>query len=119
MKKIFLALIATATLVVAKQSDFNENELQSKCDNNDASACANLGRAYYFGENIKQDYKKASELYLKACDLKHGKSCHNLGILYEKGEGVQQSYQKADQFYSKACDLEVPKDVTILELHTI
>ena len=51
MKKIFLALIATAALVVAKQSDFNENELQSKCDNNDTSACANLGSAYYFGEN--------------------------------------------------------------------
>ncbi len=65
MKKIFLALIATATLVVAKQSDFNENELQSKCDNNDASACANLGSAYYFGENIKQDYKKQASYILK------------------------------------------------------
>ena len=101
MKKIFLVLVAMTALLSAEQSDFDINELQNRCNNNNATVCTGLGTAYY----LRQDYKKAGELYSKACDLESGEGCFNLGGLYINGKGVRQDYKKASELYSKACDL--------------
>ncbi|WP_297880977.1 SEL1-like repeat protein, partial [uncultured Campylobacter sp.] len=77
MKKIFLALIATAALSLAEatalpsaeQEDPGISRLQSECDSNNTLACVNLAMAYYSGDSVKQDYEKAKELNSKACNL--------------------------------------------------
>ena len=75
------------------------------CNKNDGKGCFNLGNSYYNGQGVRQDYKKASELYKKACDLGNGSGCNNLGVLYKNGRGVRQDYKKANELYQKACDL--------------
>jgi len=105
MKKIFLVLVAMTALLSAKQNDFDVNELQNRCNNNDATGCLRLGVAYDFGEGVRQDYKKASELYSKACDLGFDRGCFNLGVLYTYGQGVKQDKSTAKEYFGKACDL--------------
>lgn len=105
MKKIFLVLVAMTALLSAEQNDFDVNELQNRCNNNDATVCTGLGAAYYLGKGVRQDYKKASELYSKACDLGLDKGCFNLGALYANGQGVKQDKSTAKEYLGKACDL--------------
>ena len=114
MKKIFLALIATAALSSAgttalssaEQEDPGISKLQSECDSNNTLACVNLAMAYYSGDGTKQDYEKARELNSKACSLGDGWGCTTLGASYEYGKGAEQDYKKAAELYSKACDLK-------------
>ncbi len=68
------------------------------------TGCANLGYLYYKGEGVKQDYKKANDLYKTACDGGDMWGCYNLGVLYTKGEGVKQDHKKASDLYKTACD---------------
>ena len=67
--------------------------------------CYNLGVLYSSGKGVKQDYKKANELYLKACNLKDGSGCYNIGISYYLGKGISQNISMAKKYFSKACDL--------------
>uniref|UniRef100_UPI00261D5B3E tetratricopeptide repeat protein n=1 Tax=uncultured Campylobacter sp. TaxID=218934 RepID=UPI00261D5B3E len=98
MKKIFLALIATAALSLAEatalssaeQEDPGISRLQSECDSNNTLACVNLAMAYYSGDGVKQDYEKARELNFKACSLGDGWGCTTLGASYEYGKGAKQ-----------------------------
>ena len=71
----------------------------------EASGCYKLGGLYYNGEGVKQDYKKASELFSKACEMGEASGCVLLGFLYQYGEGVRKDYNKAMEFFGKACDL--------------
>lgn len=126
MKKIFLALIAMTAVLSARLSDFEVNkiqkagaegraydpfgsfdidELQKSCNKDDAARCTRLGLAYYLGRGVRQDYKKASELYSKACGLGFSSGCYNLGILYTNGQGVKQDKSMAKEYFGKACDL--------------
>ena len=57
------------------------------------------------GQGVIQDYKKASELFLKACDMGSPIGCYTLGVLYTNGRGVKQDCKKAIKLYSKACDM--------------
>lgn len=126
MKKVFLALIATAAVLSARLSDFEVNkiqkagaegraydpfgsfdidELQKSCNKGDAAGCTRLGLAYHLGRGVRQDYKKANELFSKSCDLEFGSGCYNLGILYTNGQGVKQDKSMAKEYFGKACDL--------------
>ncbi len=105
MKKIFLALIATAVLSLAEaaalssteQEDPGISKLRSKCDNNNTLACVNLAMAYYSGDGVKQDYEKAKELNSKACNLGDGWGCTTLGASYEYGKSEQADPEPSDQ----------------------
>ena len=67
--------------------------------------CTFIGKAYYGGEGVKKDYKKAAEFYKKSCDQNHPTGCMLLGILYEDGLGAQRDLQTAKKYYSKVCQI--------------
>ena len=71
----------------------------------DAESCYNLGVSYHDGQGVKQDYKKAVELFFKACEADYVKGCYNLGGSYYNGQGVKQDRNKASELYAKACDM--------------
>ena len=103
MKKIILIISLFFGVVVAK--DLDPKKLAVSCDNGDMDACFSIGKLYYTGEDVRQNYQKAAELYQKACDGGEPYGCVLLGILYEVGEGVRQDYAIAKEYYGKACDL--------------
>nr|WP_314240039.1 tetratricopeptide repeat protein [uncultured Campylobacter sp.] len=70
-----------------------------------ASACSNLGFLYQNGKGVRQNYKKAKELYTRACDAGDANGCHNLGVFYVNGKGVKQDKRVAKEYFCKTCDM--------------
>lgn len=74
-------------------------------DLNIANSCGDLGGLYYFGEGVRQDYKKALEFYIKGCSLDGtSMSCAKLGVMYEFGIAIRQNNFLAKEYYAKGCD---------------
>ena len=105
MKKAIWIFLSAATLL-ATEVNVVIQKLQSECEQNNTESCINLGALYERGEEgVKQDYKKANELFSKSCDLGFGSGCYDLGILYTNGQGVKQDKSMAKEYFGKACDL--------------
>jgi len=91
-------------------------EEESACASNEMAACVNLGGKYENGENFKQDFSKAKELYEKACGADEMLGCASLGRLYEGGNGVERDSLKAEALYEKACRTNMEACLSIGEL---
>ena len=59
---------------------------------------------YADGKWVKQDYKKAAELFEKSCNFEFAMGCEVIGTFYRTGKGVQQNISKAKKYLKKACD---------------
>ena len=69
-----------------------------------AEAYSNLGVSYYYGNGVKQDYKKAVQYYQKAAAKGHPYGMYNLAVACENGNGTM---EKALSFYRKAASQNV------------
>ncbi len=68
----------------------------------------NLGVQYAFGNGVKQDYKKAAELFLKAAMQGLPDAQYNLGALYDNGLGVPKDPVRAVIWYHSAAEQNHP-----------
>lgn len=61
------------------QNEAKYTEFRMGCDAGSADACNSLGEWYAL---MRQDFRKAVELYTPAClDSKHPQACLNLGLV--------------------------------------
>lgn len=67
----------------------------------DAIAQYNLASYSY---EVKRDYAKAYEWFLKAANQGIAQAQYNLGVMYSNNEGVPQDYAKAYEWYQKAAN---------------
>jgi uncharacterized protein len=79
-------------------------ELLPVAERGDRVAQAYLGRMYYFGHGVPQDYGKAFEWFKKAADQDSADAQGYVGDLYYFGRGVPQSYADAARWYRQAAD---------------
>lgn len=68
---------------------------QMLAEKGEQKALCEIGRCYYLGKVVPQDFNKAKEYFEKSG--KDGK--YWLGVMYSKGEGVPQDYQKAHEYF--------------------
>ncbi|MBE6534364.1 MAG: sel1 repeat family protein, partial [Ruminococcaceae bacterium] len=68
-------------------NDVNLELLQKAAEEGDAEAQKNLGKRYYYGDGVEQDYVKAFEWTEKAANQGHTIAQYNLGVMYENGDG--------------------------------
>lgn len=69
-----------------KGNAYKAKELfQAGCNLNYDACCLELGFMYEYGEDIRQDKRRAKELYGKACDLGDKYSCYEYKRLNEAG----------------------------------
>ena len=61
-----------------------------------------IGKKFYFGLGIPQDYEKAFEWYVKAAGKGYSNAENSLGNMYRYGFGVEKEYKKALEWYKKA-----------------
>jgi len=83
------------------------NELrqyQSGADQGDANAEYELGRLYFWGRGVPQDYAQTRYWFQKAADQGFAKGEDGIGALYYYGNGRLQSYSEAYIWYRKAAD---------------
>ncbi len=77
-------------------------ELQKYADSGDEYSQYELGRCYFYGNNVTQDYNKAAKLFSKLAQQGHTKAQNYLGGCYEKGLGVEQNDSKAISWFKNA-----------------
>jgi len=70
----------------------------------DAEAQYNLGRLYYDGRGVAQDYDQAALWFRAAAEQGDSDAQDELGNLYLSGEGVAQDYAQASLWYRKAAE---------------
>lgn len=95
----------------------DQNSLQTLIDNankGDVNAQFNLGRCYYRGEGVSQDYKVAFKWFAKAAEQGHARAQTGLGIMYINGYGVPQDYNEAIKWSTKAAEQGDPNAQLIL-----
>ena len=73
------------------------------CDRNDYVSCSHLAIIYEEDILVKQDMKKAFNLYSKACGGDYAFACHNVAITYSKSDN-QALKDISLKFYEKACN---------------
>ena len=69
-----------------------------------AKAQFSLGKMYYEGQGVHQDYAEAARWYLKAAEQGYPAAQNNLGTMYAKGQGVRQDYTQAVQWCRRAAE---------------
>ena len=68
----------------------------------DVYAYTALGRLYFFGVGVPQDYIKSKQLYLKASDREGLVASLMLARIYRYGHGVQTDVSIAKAYYEKS-----------------
>ncbi|HUU19845.1 MAG TPA: tetratricopeptide repeat protein [Sedimentisphaerales bacterium] len=121
MKKITLlicdlfaiVLFMTGVNLIGKESTKTEKLTQEGsliekykrlADEGDTSAMCSLGRAYFEGRGVPQDYTKAVELFRKGAEAGDPNAMVNLGFLYDIGRGVSQDYTEAAEWFRKSAE---------------
>jgi hypothetical protein len=61
-----------------------------------------LGKMYYLGNGVPQDYVEAAKWYRKAAEQGHAESQLLLGTMYFTGQGVAQDYVTAHMWFNLA-----------------
>ena len=91
------------------------NICKSKCNDNDAENCYELGINYLSGQIGKSQKYEISpkrireintgiDLLFKACNLESGNACYTIGTLFEDGFHVNKNIETANTFYRFACE---------------
>jgi|GEM_PF-2350504 len=99
---VLFYLLITPNGLFAKDTTELFKETYQKAEAGDVEAKYNLGRMYYKGESVSQDYKKALKWLFKAAEQGNAGAQNNLGWMYYKGEGISQDYKEAIKWFSKA-----------------
>ena len=77
--------------------------LKKRVEGDDAVAIRNLGSYYYYGVyGLRQNYRKANKLFLRAGGLGDATAYCNIGYAYDLGEGVERDTRKAKYYYEIA-----------------
>ena len=70
----------------------------------DAETLYNIGRRYYNGDGVAQDYAKAIDCFRQAAEQGYATAQNNLGDCYYDGQGVTKDYAQAADWYRKAAE---------------
>ena len=122
MNKIFgtflVALMLTVDISIARAGPYEDGSsayergdhatalrlLQPLADQGSAQAQYKLGRIYYNGGDVPQNYAEAAKWFRRAADQGNSTAQHFLGMMYEHGEGVPQNYAEAAKWVRKAAN---------------
>ena len=101
---VLLFICFFPTMAVAQVGQFKLKQVLQDANAGDISACAYLGKMYYEGTGVAQNYNEAFKWYQKAADNGVTGAYTWLGVMYYNGQGVAQNYGEAFQWFQKAVD---------------
>ncbi len=121
MKKIFFLLLLFLPNLV--QADFIEGanlanegkfkeaniEFQKGIDKGEAKSYFGLGSAYYFGDGVEIDLKKAFEIFEQGAEKNNGESAFILAMMYLRGEFVEINAQKYLHYIKQSANACIPQ----------
>ena len=101
---VLLFICFFPTMAVAQVDQFKLKQVLQDANAGDISACAYLGKMYYAGDGVAQNYNEAFKWFQKAADNGIDDACAYLGKMYYEGTGVAQNYNEAFKWFQKAAD---------------
>ena len=101
---VLLFICFFPTMAVAQVDQFKLKQVLQDANAGDISACAYLGKMYYEGTGVAQNYNEAFKWFQKAADKGIDDACAYLGKMYYEGTGVAQNYNEAFKCFQKAAD---------------
>jgi len=75
-----------------------------RAEQGEENAQYDLGRLYYQGKGVTQDYSQALSWYRKAAEQGNAKAQYGVGYMYYSGLGETQDYAQAFTWYRKAAE---------------
>ena len=75
------------------------------CQNNELTACVNLGSLTAQGRGVTRDPVRAARFFAQACDGDLAAGCVNLAVANRRGIGVPRDTPRARELFAKACRL--------------
>ena len=112
MKKTVYLLLGAMILLMVPTNSWAQAPFKAtlkSAKRGDAVAQTQVGNRYFYGDGVKQSYKKAAKWYGKAADQGVAVAQFNLGVSYFFGDGVRQNYEKAVECFKKAAYKNHPK----------
>jgi TonB family protein len=103
---IFLSSCSSITQVYSgdcfKDKDVDDCRVKAEQGNDQAQYV--LGKMYYKGQGVPQDYQESAKWYRKSSEQGNSNSQLNLGMLYETGKGVPQNHKESVKWYRKSAE---------------
>jgi TPR repeat protein len=92
-------------ILISQNIIANNNDYEILCEENNSSACYNLGVSHKYGYGVLKSLQKAAAYYFKACSLKHGKACSSYESMFEPGLGNREKRDmtKALKYHELGC----------------
>jgi TPR repeat protein len=100
-----LALVVWLTAGAGQAQDVDdEQRWRPLAEAGIAIAQSELGRIYYYGSGVPQDYSEAQHWFQLAAEQDYPNAQVNLGAMYYYGQGMPQDFNKAEFWFRKAAD---------------
>lgn len=99
--------VTTTSLSGSTANTENKVNLDNASSNTSIFELLNLGYCYFTGSEagVRQDYKRAAEIFKIGADQGHAVAIHNLGVCYLYGHGVEKNQKLAAELFQRAVNL--------------
>ena len=106
LKNIVLSILLSSSVTIsstvyAEDVPFSQ-ELVEQAKSGNAEAQNNLGDAYYYGNDVDQDFGKALEWFKKSAAKGNADALFSVGYMYDYGEGTEEDNPTALKWYTQA-----------------
>src|SRR5580704_6301579 len=99
-----LLLLSLLWIFLGDGDESNLERAKAAAKMGDAAAEFFLGRAYFQGKGVAQDYGKAAELFRRAAEQGNAPAQNDLAVMFESGLGVEQNLPEAFNWFTKSAE---------------
>ena len=100
----FAVVLTSASVACWGEPAPIDSELLERAKAGDAIAQLALGRMYFHGDGVTQDYAQALKWWRSPAEQGHAEAQSGLGVMYATGQGVEQDYAEAVKWSRKAAE---------------
>src|SRR3984893_10873495 len=99
-----LLLLSVLWMFLGDGDASNLERAKAAAKRGDAPAEYFLGRVYFQGKDVAQDYGKAAQLFRKAAEQGNAQAQNDLGVMFENGLGVERDLTEAVNWFTRSAE---------------
>jgi uncharacterized protein len=99
-----LVLLSVLWMFIGDGDESNLERSKAAAKRGDPAAEYFLGRAYFQGKGVAQDYGKAAELFRRSAEQGNALAQNDLGVMFENGLGVEQNLTEAFSWFTRSAE---------------
>ena len=99
-----VVISSTSVRAAPQKTGDGPSKLRARAEQGDPEAQFNLGRIYYHGQGVPENYDEAARWMRRAADQGYANAQYALGVNYFDGKGVPQDNTEAMRWFRKAAE---------------